>query len=365
MGAWNYKEKGIKKMAINVKTSSFGKYRDGQDVSLYTISNDVGMEVAVTNLGAIIVKLIVPDARGNKDDLVLGFDTAEEYLKNPSFFGAVIGPSANRIGNAKYTIDGVEYQADVNDGVNNLHSDMENGYHKCLWNATVLENGVLFELEDTDGNMGFPGNKKVSVSYELSEDNALKLHYHGTSDKKTIINLTNHTYFNLEGHKSGKILDHELWMAASHFTPADSGSIPLGEIASVEKTPMDFTTAKKVGRDIAADFGQIKFGGGFDHNWVIDGWKDNGELIHFATVKAPASGRIMKAYTTLPGVQFYAGNFIAEQAGKDGAVYNARMGLCLETQYYPDSVNKPNFPSCIFGEGREYDSVTVYSFENR
>lgn len=352
-------------MAITVKTNVFGKYTDGQDVMLYTIANDNGMEVAISCLGAAIVKLIVPDGLGRKDDLVLGFDSAEEYLSNPSFFGVVIGPSANRIGKAKYSIDGVEYQADVNDGENNLHSHIEKGYHKLLWNASVLENGVKLELEDTDGNMGFPGNKKLSVTYELSEDNALTLHYHATSDKKTILNLTNHTYFNLDGHASGKILDHELWMGASCFTPADSASIPLGEIAAVAKTPMDFTTAKKVGKDIAADFGQIKFGGGFDHNWVIDGWKDNGELIHFATVKAPKSGRIMKAYTTLPGVQFYAGNFIAEQSGKDGASYNARNGLCLETQYYPDSINKPQFPSCVFGEGREYDSVTVYSFENR
>ena len=349
-------------MAINVKTSSFGKYRDGQDVSLYTISNDVGMEVAVTNLGAIIVKLIVPDARGNKDDLVLGFDTAEEYLKNPSFFGAVIGPSANRIGNAKYTIDGVEYQADVNDGVNNLHSDMENGYHKCLWNATVLENGVLFELEDTDGNMGFPGNKKVSVSYELSEDNALKLHYHGTSDKKTIINLTNHTYFNLDGHKSGSIEGHEMWIAASNFTPADAGSIPTGEIAPVKDTPMDFTEAKVVGREIGAAYDQLVYGKGYDHNWVIDGWKNDGELRLFAQVKAPVSGRSMKVYTTLPGVQFYAGNCIVPQKGKDGASYQMRSGLCLETQFFPDSIHKPQFPSCVFGEDKEYDSVTVYQF---
>lgn len=356
--------KGIK-MSITVTKSAFGKYRDGREVSLYTIANDNGMEVAISDLGAAIVKLIVPDGLGRKEDIVLGFDDAAGYLDNPSFFGVVIGPSANRIGNAKYTIDGVEYQADVNDGKNNLHSDFEKGYHKAMWNATVLENGVLLELEDADGSMGFPGNKKISVSYELSEDNALKLHYHGTSDKKTVLNLTNHTYFNLDGHKSGKILNHELWMKASHFTPSDSGAIPLGEIASVTSTPMDFTTAKTVGKEIGADFGQIKFGGGYDHNWVIDGWKDNGELIHFATVKAPKSGRIMKAYTNLPGVQFYAGNFIAEQTGKDGASYNARMGLCLETQYYPDSINKPNFPSCVFGEGREYDSVTVYSFESR
>lgn len=346
-----------------VKKSSFGAYSDGREVTLYTLTNEKGMEVSVTDLGAIIVRIIVPDAQGKKDDVVLGFDRAEDYMKNPSFFGAVIGPSANRIGNASYTIDGTTYHLDVNDGVNNLHSHMENGYHKRLWNAETMEDGVRFSLEDTDGNMGFPGNKKISVEYRLDEDNSLRIHYHGTSDRRTILNLTNHSYFNLNGHDSGKILEHELWLDASAFTPSDSGSIPTGEIAAVAGTPMDFTERKPVGRDIDAAFEQLQFAGGYDHNWVINGWKDNGELHHFATVVSPKSGRVMKAYTTLPGVQFYAGNFISPQKGKNGAEYGPRMGLCLETQYYPDSANKPQFPSCVFGEGREYDSLTVYKFE--
>ncbi len=350
-------------MAVKVTKSSFGKYPDGREVTLFTMENDKGMEVAVSNLGAVIVKIIVPDDRGEKADVVLGFDSAESYMGNPSFFGAVIGPSANRIGNASFEIDGVAYHVDVNDNKNNLHSHMEKGYHKQLWKAETEAEGVRFSLEDTDGNLGFPGNKRVTVEYSLGEDNSLRIHYHGISDKRTILNLTNHTYFNLDGHDSGSIEDHELWLNAFNYTPADAESIPTGEIAAVAGTPMDFTKPKRVGLNIDDAFEQLQFAGGYDHNWVIDGWKDDGELRHFATVTAPKSGRIMKAYTTLPGMQFYAGNFIAKQTGKGGADYGPRMGLCLETQYFPDSINKPAFPSCVFGEGREYDSVTVYRFE--
>ena len=278
-------------MAIN--TSVFGKYPDGRDIMLYTISNSRGMKAAVSNLGAAIVKLLVPDSRGQVADVVLGYDKGEDYLKNGCFFGVVIGPSANRIGNAAYQIDGVTYHVDVNDGVNNLHSHMDKGYHKLLWDAKINDNSVTFLLEDTDGNLGFPGNKKISVTYTLDEENALTLHYHGTSDKKTILNLTNHTYFNLDGHDSGTMVDHELWLAASQYTPAGPGCIPTGEVTTVSETPMDFTASKKISRDIQAGTEQLRIGNGYDHNWVIDGW--DGTLRHFATVKAPVSGRVMKA----------------------------------------------------------------------
>lgn len=347
---------------MSVEISAFGTYPDGRDILLYTLSNEGGMKVSVTNIGAALVKVLVPDKSGKTEDVVLGFGRGEDYLGNPSFIGIVIGPCANRTGNASFQIDGHTYQLDVNDGVNNLHSHKAYGYHKSLWQADVQADSVTFSLKDTDGNMGFPGNKSVSVTYSLNEENQLKLHYHGTSDKKTVLNLTNHTYFNLDGHDSGSMEAHELWIGASEFTPADAGSIPTGEILPVKGTPMDFTEAKSIGRDIDADFEQLKFAGGYDHNWVIDGW--DGRLRHFATVRAPRSGRVMKAYTTLPGVQFYAGNFIDRQTGKDGVSYGPRAGLCLETQYFPDSANKHRFPSDIFGEGREYDSVTVYQFEN-
>lgn len=347
-----------------VEKSAFGKSVQGYDITLYTMSNSKGMKVSVTDLGAALVRLLVPDQQGNVADVVLGFDRGEDYLGNPSFFGTVIGPNANRIGGACFELDGATCSLDANDGGgNNLHSHKEKGYHKQMWTARPSENSVTFLLEDSDGNMGFPGNKKVQVTYTLDEDNGLTIHYHGTSDKKTVLNLTNHTYFNLDGHDSGNIEEHVLCLKASHYTPVVAGSIPTGEIAPVSGTPMDFTSPKEVGRDINAVFEQLELAGGYDHNWVIDGW--DGTLRQIATVKAPKSGRVMKAYTTLPGVQFYAGNFIDSQTGKEGAVYDKRCGLCLETQFFPDTVHHSEFPSCIFGgeEGGEYDSVTVYRFE--
>lgn len=350
-------------MAVNVST--FGTYPDGREIKLYTISNSKGMQIAVTDLGATLVKVIVPDKNGKLKDVVLGFDRAEDYLGedmtgNDSFFGVVVGPSANRIAGASFEIDGVTYQLDVNDNENNLHSHKQKGWHKCLWETQIDDNRVTFFIVDEDGNLGFPGKKALSVTYTLSEDNAVSLHYHGTSDKKTIMNPTNHSYFNLEGHESGCMEEQELWLGASHYTPGSAKLIPTGEIAPVAGTPMDFTTSKKVGEEIEADFEQLVNAGGYDHNWVIDGW--DGSLRHFATLKAPISGIEMRAYTTLPGVQFYAGNFVIDQTGKDGASYARRGGLCLETQYFPDAVHNANFPSCIFGEGTDYDSVTVYQF---
>lgn len=345
---------------MSVAVRPFGLYPDGRKVELYTISNGKGMQVSLTNVGAALVKVIVPDKNGVPTDVILGFDKVEDYMKNGGFFGVVVGPNANRTSNACFSLDGVPYKLEVNDGANNLHSHREKGWHKRFWEAALQDNSVTFSLEDADGSLGFPGNRKASVTYTLDEENALTLHYHAVSDKKTVLNLTNHVYFNLEGHGSGSIEDHELWLSAARYTPADEASIPTGEIQTVEGTPMDFTGAKKVGRDINADFDQLKFGNGYDHNWVIDGW--DGTLRHFATVKAPGSGISMEACTTLPGVQVYAGNFIGKQTGKGGAIYGFRGGLCLETQYFPDSANKPQFPSCVFGADREYDSVTIYKF---
>ena len=346
-----------------VTKNVFGKSPEGKEISLYTLSNSKGMKAEVTDLGAILVRVLVPDAAGKVDDLVLGFDNGESYYGNDSFFGTVIGPCANRTGGAEYTLDGVTYQLDKNDGANNLHTHKQLGFHKRLWNAEMGENSVTFSLEDEDGHLGFPGNKKVSVTYSLSEENELALHYHATSDKKTILNLTNHSYFNLDGHGAGSIEEHELWLGASHFTPVVAGSIPTGEIRAVAGTPMDFTQPKKIGKDIREDYEQLLLTGGYDHNFVIDGW--DGTLRHIATVKGPKSGRTMKAYTTLPGVQFYAGNFIDEQQGKDAVTYGKRCGFALETQYFPDTIHHENFPSYVFGgeTGKEYDSVTVYQFE--
>lgn len=346
---------------MSVEKRIFGTARNGQVIHKYAISNAKGMCVEVTDIGASLVSIRVPDKNGKVDDVILGFDKGEDYYNNDSFFGVVVGPIANRTAGATITIEGTDYQLDVNDGMNNLHSHKTEGYHKQLWSATVLENGVEFHLEDKDGNLGVPGNKSVTVTYTLDDENALKLEYRATSDKTTVFNPTNHVYFNLEGHDSGSIEGHELWLGASYYTPVVAGSIPTGEIATVKGTPMDFTESKVIGDRIDADFEQLTLCGGYDHNWVLDG--EQGVLKHFATVKAPKSGRVLQAYTTLPGVQFYAGNFIDPQNGKDGAQYNKRHGMCLETQYYPDTNHHENFPSYQLNQGEEYHSVTVYRFE--
>lgn len=345
---------------MSIEKKIFGKTPQGQEIMLYTIRNGKGMKASVSELGAVLVELTVPDHEGKARDVVLGFDSAEAYYDNPSFFGSTIGPNANRIAGAKFALDGVTYLLDVNDGPNNLHSHREQGYHKKLWQAETSDNSVTFTLEDKDGSMGFPGNKRFQVTYELDEENALKLTYHAESDKKTVLNPTNHSYFNLDGHGSGTVLEHTLQLNASRYTPVVEGSIPTGELAQVSGTPMDFTREKKIGTEIDADFEQLRLTTGYDHNWVIDGW--DGTLRHFATVGAAESGIRMEVYTTLPGVQFYAGNYIDPQEGKGGAQYGKRHALCLETQYFPDSVNEPDFPSCIFGEGKTYDSETVYKF---
>lgn len=346
---------------MSVTVQEFGTTKCGKSVMLYRLKNAKGMQVDLMNYGANIVRLLVPDAGGEVADVALGFDTLEGYYNNPSFFGAVIGPNANRTDGAAAVIDGVECRFEVNDGPNNLHSHIEEGWHKRFWTAETTESSVTFSLDDEDGHMGFPGNKKATVTYTLSEDNALTLHYHISSDKHTILNPTNHSYFNLDGHQAGNIEDHELTLHCSSYVPVAAGAIPTGEIADVTGTVMDFRAGKRIGQDIGADFEQLHVVGGYDHNWCIDGW--DGTLREVAVVKAPKSGRVMKVATTLPGIQFYAGNFITAEPGKDGAAYDKRMGFALESQYYPDTIHHEGFPSYLFGgDLGDYDSVTVYSF---
>lgn len=345
-------------MAVTIK--DFGKTKDGKDVKLYSVQNENGVVAEITDFGAILVNLLVPDAKGNLSDIVLGYDSVEGYYGNDCFFGATIGPSANRIANAAFMIDGVKYQLAVNDGNNNLHSDAQKGYHKCLWNAQIGDNSVEFTLEDTDGNMGFPGNKKVKVIYTLTAENEVKIEYSVNSDKKTLINMTNHSYFNLTGHDSGDILNHNMQILASHYTPVVAGAIPTGEIASVLETPFDFLKSTKVGEHIEDDNEQLRLGQGYDHNWVVDNY--NGKLQKIAEVSEETSGRNMQVFSDLPGVQFYAGNCITPQNGKKGAFYGKRSGLCLETQAFPNSVNEPEFPDVIYGPDREYKATTIYRF---
>lgn len=343
-----------------VSKEVFGMTKCGKQIFRYYISNSRGLKAGVINYGAILVNLFVPDKNGETADVVLGYDTLEPYFENGSCFGATIGPNANRIAGASFVLDGKKYELDANDGANNLHSHDELGYYKRVWEAREGQNSVTFSLTDEDGSMGFPGNKKVSVTYSITEDNELKIHYMAESDKNTILNMTNHTYFNLAGHNAGKIYDHKLQILASAYTPVVAGAIPTGEIASVKGTPFDFSESKRVGDDIDADDEQLKLVQGYDHNFVID--SAAGTVREFATVTEEASGRVMKCYTDLPGVQFYAGNCIGETVGKEGAIYGPRCGMCLETQYYPDTANRPEFPSAVYGPDRKYDTTTVYKF---
>ena len=335
--------------------------KDGKEVSLYTLENSRGMKAVVTDFGAILVRLMVPDAEGNCADVVMGYDRLEEYFDNDSFFGSVIAPNANRIAGARFSIDGVEYRLDANDGVNNLHSHKDLGSHKRVWDASETENGITFSLGMEDGELGFPGNKKLTVTYTLTEENELKLEYTGTSDKKTILNMTNHSYFNLDGHGAGDIADHVMTLYADTFTEILPGAIPTGKLYPVEGTPMDFRAPKRIGEEIDRDWEQLTLVGGYDHNWCLNGYDGNVRLV--ASVQNPSGSRTMKVYTDLPGVQFYTSNSLSERVGKDGVKYGRRGAFCLETQYYPDTANEPEFPSAVFGPDREYHTVTIFRFE--
>ncbi len=344
-----------------VTSKNYGNTKDGKTAELYTFENKNGMQVSVTNYGVNIVTVIVPDKNGTKKDVALGYDTLEEYFTNGSFFGSTIGPSANRIANASFTVDGVAYELCANDGTNNLHSHADLGYHKVLWDAAIQgEDSVLFTLEDADGNMGFPGNKKVAVTVTLTDENELKLAYHVTSDKNTLINMTNHSYFNLAGHDAGTIEDHKLSIFASAYTPVDARLIPTGELAKVEGTPFDFTEAHLIGERINEENEQLKLGQGYDHNWVIDDY--DGTVRKVAEVLEETSGISMEVYTDQPGIQFYAGNCINPIGGKNGTTYGKRSGLALETQVFPNSVNEESFPNAIFGPDKDYNAVTIYKF---
>lgn len=338
----------------------FGTTKDGKDIYLYTLENRNGMKAVVMNYGANLVELWVPDRNGKAEDVVLGYGKLENYFGNGCYFGATVGPNANRIANASFTLDGTTYSLKANNGKNNLHSDENYGYHKQVWNVETTDDSVIFIMEMPDGELGFPGNKRNTVTYTLTSENELRIHYTITTDKKTILNPTNHTYFNLSGEGNGDVLEHKLKFYASKYTPIAKGAIPTGELADVAGTPMDFSEFKAVGKEINADFEQIALAGGYDHNWVIDNWNETLKL--FAEVEDEKSGRKMYAYTDLPGFQFYVANFWGGEKGKNGHTYKGRCGLCLETQFFPNSVNEPSFPSAVFGPEKPYESTTVYRF---
>lgn len=345
---------------MGITKTEFGKMQDGTVIYKYTIDNKNGMKASVINYGAILTDLLVPDEKGEVADVVLGYDTLEPYYENGSFFGATVGPNANRTANASFVLNGVKYQLDVNDGPNNLHSHMDKGYHKRVYKAVEGDNSVTFSLSDNDGNMGFPGNKEICVTYALSDDNELSIHYEATSDKDTIINMTNHSYFNLKGHDQGIIEDHVLYIDADRYTPVIPGAIPTGELADVKGTVFDFTSPMEVGAHVNDDVEQLVMVKGYDHNFVLT--TPAGEVRKIAEVTVPGVTRKMEVFTDLPAVQFYAGNCISETVGKNGTVYGARSGLCLETQYNPDTANRPEWPSAVYGPSRKYDTVTIYKF---
>lgn len=347
---------------MGIAKKEFGITKDGKQTYLYTLRNANGMEAVVTDFGAILVNLFVPNKDGKVDDIVLGYDTLAEYEVNDCFFGATIGRNANRIAGAKFSLDGQTYHLVENENGNNLHSEHDKGFHKVVWNTELDEavNTVKFSYLSPDGENGFPGNVQISVSYTLSEDNALSLTYDGVSDKKTTLNLTNHTYFNLGGHAAGSICDEKMTIVASRYTEILPGAIPTGKLPSVEGTPMDFRTPRRIGDEIDKDWEQLTLVQGYDHNWALD--TTFGKVEKIVELQDEKAGRIMEVYTDLPGVQFYAGNVITNHTGKSGVIYDKRHALCLETQYFPNSINEPVFRQPIFEAGQPYHTVTIYKF---
>ncbi len=354
--------------AAGVTQEAFATTPEGAEVSLFTLTNASGMEVRAMNYGGIILTLRVPDRDGNFEDVVLGYDALQGYLDETPYFGAIIGRYGNRIAGGAFTLDGQTYSLPVNNGPNSLHGGIK-GFDKVVWEAAPFENGdgrgVVFTYTSPDGEEGYPGTLNARVTYTLTDANELIFDYHATTDKATPVNLTQHTYFNLAGDGEGDVLGHQITINAESFTPVDSTLIPTGEIAPVAGTPFDFTQPAAIGERInQTDNEQIRFGGGYDHNFVLDG--PEGEMKQAAVVYEPTSGRVMEVSTTEPGVQFYSGNFLdGIITGKNGHVYEKRFGFCLETQHYPDSPNQPNFPSTILRPGEEYQSRTIYKFSTR
>lgn len=343
---------------MDIQKQSFGQVPDGQQVDLYVLTNGNGLTAKVMTYGANLVSLGVPDRNGDVADITLGCDSIEGYMTASPYFGSTVGRYANRIAKGKFTLDGVEYSLATNNGENHLHGGIK-GFDKVLWQAEPLRQekavGVKFVYFSKDGEEGYPGNLACAVTYILTADNELRITYEAETDKATPVNLSHHSYFNLAGQGEGDILAHELMLAADEYTPVDAGLIPTGEIKAVDGTPMDFTTAHTIGERID----QVE--GGYDHNFVLR--SGGGELALAARVHDPESGRTMEIHTTEPGIQFYSGNFLdGTVTGKEGKVYNQHFGFCLEPQHFPDSPNKPNFPSAILNPGAKYLSRTVFKF---
>ena len=350
-----------------IEKTSFGTIKDGQALDLYTLKNVAGMTVKITNYGGIIVSWTAPDKNGKYEDITLGCDSISGYEKGVPFFGALVGRYGNRIAKGKFSLNGKTYTLATNNGANHLHGGIK-GFDKVVWTATPIEGPeAALKLTYTSKDMeeGYPGNLSVEVVYTLKKDNSLKIEYKATTDKATVVNLTNHAYFNLSADMNSTILDHELILNCNEFLPVDKTLIPTGAPKSVQGTPFDFTTAHKIGERIndTTDM-QIKYGGGYDHAWILAPQNTEGESLRIAAVVTePKSGRSMEVLTTEPAVQFYTGNFLdGTIKGKGGVIYKKRSGLCLETEHYPDSPNQPKFPTTTLKPGDTYKTTTVYRF---
>jgi aldose 1-epimerase len=349
-----------------VKTEVFGKMPDGSAIELYRLKSE-SIEAEFVTYGATLVSLRVPDREGRRDDVVLGFGGLEGYIQNnrskaPNFFGGTIGRYANRIAQGRFTLEGKEYALRQNNGPHCLHGG-PGGFYNVVWRAEPIKNGIAFQYVSKDGEEGFPGALHTTVRFTLSGGD-LRIEYQAATDKTTVVNLTNHSYFNLGGAGRGSILGHELKLAASQCTPVDAGTIPTGEVRSVAGSAFDFRKAKPIGERIEARDEQLERGNGYDHNFVLDDSSSDLKLV--AEVFEPASGRVLEVLTTEPAIQFYSGNYLdGSVRGKDGHAYERYSGLCLETQHFPDSPNHANFPSTVLRPGEKFDSVTIYRFSTR
>ena len=342
----------------------FGTTPEGENVRIYKLTNAGGVEARITDYGGIVVSLKVPDRDGVLGDVVLGYDTLDDYIKDNPYFGTITGRYANRITNGRFTLNGKTYQLATNLPPNHLHGG-ERGFDKVVWGAEPFADergvGVRLTYLSVDGEEGYPGTLNAQVAYTLTDDNALRIDYEATTDKPTIINLTNHSYFNLKDGGQSSMLDHVLTLNADHFTPTDKTQIPTGEIRPVEGTPLDFRQPTPIGARIDLEDEQLKFGFGYDHNFVLN--QSEEALWLAARVQEPTTGRIMEVFTSEPGVQFYSGNFLdGSISGKGGIAYQRRAGFCLETQHYPDSPNRDNFPSTVLNPGETYRTTTVHKF---
>jgi len=361
----NYNSKVERKSPFSINENHFGITNGGDSVKQYTFSNGNGLEVKIINYGGIITHLKVPDKNGLIEDVVLGYENLEDYIKATPYFGAIVGRYGNRIANGKFTLNGNEYSLAINNGKNHLHGGIK-GFDKVVWDAETFENGngsgLILQYLSKDMEEGYPGNLNVTVVYTIKSNNEISIDYTATTDKSTIVNLTQHSYFNLTGKAKRDILDHEVMINSENLVPVDAGLIPIGSLMPVKGTPFDFNALTKVGERIDADHEQIKLGGGYDHCWVLNK-SSEGALEWVVKTIEPTSGRVFELATTEPATQFYTGNFLdGSLTGKYGVVYNQRFGLCFEPEHFPDSPNQKNFPSVVLAPGDEYKTTTVWRF---